>query len=603
MIWRALDLETDLIAPGLQAPPPVSMAWADVQSPQSTTLRLWSDPRLLAELQALLQEGVIGHKIDFDMGVLVQYYPELRELVWQAYCDGRILDTLHACKLADVANDRVQKSYTLESCVQRELGEQVAGKHGPDSWRKRYTELREVPIEQWPPAAAEYARLDPTYTARLWNRVGYQPTLEFECRAAWALQLSSAWGMRCDGQEVAALEQTLEGVVGERNRALAQAGILRGDGSKDTKKIGALILAELGADTPRTPTKDVKQDADTLALCSHPVLVAMHEAASASTLKSTFLPIVQAGIRDGIVHPHYDVIKKTDRVSCLKPNLQNQPRKGGVRECFVPMAGNVFISVDYAGAELVCLAQVLLTLFGHSAMADAIRAGQDLHVKTGAMILGISYEDALARYKAGEPEVVEARQAAKGINFGAPGGMGVARLQAHVRKYGVEITQTQARDYKDRWLQLYPEMAKYFALLSSETRHGPTRIVHPLTGFVRGGCDYTNGANHFFQNLLAKIAKEALWLVSVECYAALGTHTALVGTRIPAFVHDEILLEARADCAAAAAERLAVVMRAAAKKWLPDLELGADPTLMTCWSKNAKALRDADGRLVAWSPN
>ncbi len=85
--------------------------------------------------------------------------------------------------------------------------------------------------------------------------------------------------------------------------------------------------------------------------------------------------------------------------NCSKPNLQNQPRKPGVRECFVPRPGWVFISSDYHTAELRSLAQVLLDWYGESQMAEALRAGKDLHLVTGASIISATYEDMMTWYK------------------------------------------------------------------------------------------------------------------------------------------------------------------------------------------------------------
>ena len=601
MIWRAIDLETWPIVAGTPAPKPVSAAWADVQTPEVTTLRLASDPRLLDELRLVLSGGVIGHNIAYDMGVLAQWFPQLRGDIWQAYADGRVLDTLLECLLADIAKDDVQEGYSLAACSERLLGVAVQGKSGPDSWRLRYNELETTPIEQWPKAAEEYARLDVTYTARLFNHVKRRPTDDFEARAAWALSLSSCWGLRTDADAVDLLERTIDQTLARHEQELRQWGILRSDGSKNTKAIEELVLEDLGVDCDRTPSGKVKCDKETLDQCSHPALVALAETAGADKIKSAFLKTVRKGTLEPI-HPYYFPILTSDRVSCRNPNIQQMPRKGGVRECFRPRKGNVYVSVDYAGAELVCLAEVLLKLFGQSAMADALLAGMDLHLNTAAMLLGRTYEQTVADYKAGDEAATGARQLSKALNFGLPAGLSPQTLQGYVKNYGIDIDIVQATDYRNRWFRLYPEMDKYLKMIKTAARAGTFKITHPLTGFVRGGLTYTSGANHYFQSLLAKCAKQALWDVSVECYGALGTRTPLAGARIAAFIHDEVLLEVRADRAAEAAERLAEVMRQSAQVWMPTLPLKADPTMMTVWSKKAKTLRDESGRLLAWSP-
>jgi hypothetical protein len=43
-------------------------------------------------------------------------------------------------------------------------------------------------------------------------------------------------------------------------------------------------------------------------------------------------------------------------------------------------------------------------------------------------------------------------------------------------------------------------------------------------------------------------------------------------------------------------------MRESSIPWMPDLRLGADPCVMSRWSKSAKTLRDSNGRLLVWKP-
>jgi DNA polymerase-1 len=406
--------------------------------------------------------------------------------------------------------------------------------------------------------------------------------------------------LRCDPIEVAKLTEHLTLTMRQRDGVLRQYKILRSDGSKDMSLIMSLVQQDLGEDAPKTDTGAVRTDADTLKLCQHPALQALAEAAEAAKLQSTFLPKVLEGTRQPL-HTRYNPILRSDRVSSSEPNVQQLPRKGGVRECFVPRAGCVFASVDYAGAELVCLAQVLIKEFGKSAMADAIRAGRDLHLVTASMLLGRSYDQTVADHKAREAKAVETRQLAKALNFGIPGGLAPKTLRTYLLGYGIQVTEEKAKELRNKWLQSYPEMAQYFDALKAKLRGGPVTITHPLTGFVRGQTKYTAACNHFFQSLLAKVAKEALWRVSVECYGALGTATALRGCRIAAFVHDEILIECPEATAHEAAMRLAQVMRGASQPWMPDLSLNAEPHLMRRWSKDAKEAWQ-DGRLVPWAP-
>ena len=58
------------------------------------------------------------------------------------------------------------------------------------------------------------------------------------------------------------------------------------------------------------------------------------------------------------VHPRYNILVNTGRTSCSKPNFQQLPKFGGVREMFKAKEGHTFGIVDYNAIELSTLAQV-----------------------------------------------------------------------------------------------------------------------------------------------------------------------------------------------------------------------------------------------------
>lgn len=609
MLWFALDLETWLIAPGNLAPHPVSVAWASISKPKEVRVFKWNDPTLERRLTELLAYGIVGHNVAFDLAVIAQWYPSLRPLVWRAYDEMRVRDTKLACQLRDVADGLPLGKYDLASCCERWLGVTVTGKHGPDVWRLRYRELTDRPLDMWPAAAIAYAKDDVTHTAELWSKVFHLPhymnfdsTVRFHTQAAWALHLSSAWGLRTDPEAVEALGVRLEQQVQACTDALAAHGVLRRDGTRDQTLVAKLVeddYKQRGKVAPKTPTGRVKTDTDALGPCTHPALVALRESSKSRTLSGTFLPVLKSGTKLPI-NPTYTVVRESGRTSCSNPNIQNLPRDGGVREAFVARKGYVYACADFHVAELVCLAQVCLRLFGRSNMADALRAGMDLHLTTASKILGKEYEKTVALYKAGDKKAKEARQLAKAVNFGSPAGMAAPKLTEYLEGYGIYLSEGEVKSLRDGWLALYPEMGEYFRHLKGLARAGEFKIVHPLTGFVRGGCEYTSGANHYFQHLCAQVAKQALWDVSLECYTV--PESALYGSRIVAFVHDEIILESPEQKAPEAADRLAAVMQAAAAKWLPDLPLHAEAHLMRRWYKAAGPVRDEHGRLVPWEP-
>jgi DNA polymerase I-like protein with 3'-5' exonuclease and polymerase domains len=227
----------------------------------------------------------------------------------------------------------------------------------------------------------------------------------------------------------------------------------------------------------------------------------------------------------------------------------------------------------------------------------------DVHTAMAAEMLGLSYEAALARKKAGDKEIKEYRQRAKAINFGYPGGLGIKKFVRYARaSYGVEVSEAEAKQYKDAWMRRFPEMVDYFRLAAQATT-GANNLgseEHLFTGRYRGNVRYSALCNGRFQGLGADAAKEALWRVTRACYVEEGS--TLYGCRVVAFVHDEIICESAIDRAPAAAKELGKVMCEGANIYLSKVPVRAEPLVMTVWSKSAEPTYDEKGALIPWSP-
>lgn len=301
----------------------------------------------------------------------------------------------------------------------------------------------------------------------------------------------------------------------------------------------------------------------------------------------------------------FDPLKETARTSSTQPGpplvgeqMQNFPRETadglGLRETFTPRPGMIFIGADYSMAELHTLAQLCLKLFGYSRMADLLNAGVDLHWHFAAETLGKPYEEVK-----GNPLYDQDRQRAKPANFGYPGGMGPDKFMLYSRaSFGVRFTREEAVRLKAQWLSTFPEMREYLRWVGARLGDASSFThVHPITGFVRGGCRYTSGANHGFQHLTAYGAKDAVWDVTKACF---DPSSPLCGWRIWNFGHDEILMEGPLTTAAEAATELSRVMEQAFNAWVPDVPTKAEPWISAVWSKKVKGVRDENGRLIPW---
>lgn len=545
------------------------------------------------------------------------------------------------------------------------------GLGGENSWRLRYARLEGIPLDEWPKEALEYPKADTRLALEIaiaQKKIGSNLHAQAEqARAAWALHLSAIWGMRTDPDMVPR-------VVGEIERRHVETlarfkdpsiAFIRPDGSEDQAKVRRAVAVAYGANepcpvcsgsgkvpsektknlincracsatgldldsaaVPRTPTGGVKADRDSLANSGSEVLEAYAEAGANETLFTSFAGVLAKGVEKPI-NPETNVLVVTGRSSYRGDLRQNFPRVGGIRDCFVPRPGYVLCSVDYSTLELCTLAQINLWLQGFSRMAEAINAGNDLHVKFGSRVLALDYAEMLARVRAHDKASKNGRQMAKAANFGLPGGLGAKALVSYARiAYGARLCLLAgeaetcgvekvadrsgrmlcaacvrvATRLKTEWLEEWEEMQGYFDLVGQWTEGelgGSVQVLGPNPddlGLIRGGCNFTAGANLGFQGLAARGAKAALFEVSREAYC--DTSSPLYGARPVIFVHDEILAElpiARAD---AAARRLAEVMISTMRRYVPDVRISAEPALMLRWLKGAETMLDARGRLL-----
>jgi DNA polymerase-1 len=252
---------------------------------------------------------------------------------------------------------------------------------------------------------------------------------------------------------------------------------------------------------------------------------------------------------------------------------------------------------DYASIELCALSQVCLNLFGKSTMAEAINSGKDLHLVTAARILNRPYETLDKR----DPAVKDARQLSKAANFGYPGGMGPEKFCLYAKaSYGLSITLSQSAQLRAAWMAAYPEMKTYFDYISEMTR-APWELKQHVSGRIRGGCGFCDGANSLFQGLAADGAKAGLYLVAREAYRHDST-SPLRGAFGGAFIHDEQILEISLDKAPLAGVRLGELMVTGMKAYIPDVLVKAEPVLMQRWYKEAEPKLSPDGQLVPWTP-
>jgi DNA polymerase I-like protein with 3'-5' exonuclease and polymerase domains len=162
--------------------------------------------------------------------------------------------------------------------------------------------------------------------------------------------------------------------------------------------------------------------------------------------------------------------KKNNILLVPSCNIQQMPREDhdhperSVRELFISESGTKWYSCDYGYVELRTLAAFCRAAYGYSKLGDAIEdhyrnGGADPHQRTAAMIAGKTLEEF---FRLPEDEQEKLRQSAKAVNFGFPGGLGLAKFVEYaMTSYGVRFTAKSAKDAKKAWLNLYPELKEH----------------------------------------------------------------------------------------------------------------------------------------------
>lgn len=179
----------------------------------------------------------------------------------------------------------------------------------------------------------------------------------------------------------------------------------------------------------------------------------------------------------GEVYADYEPLLKTGRTSAQKHTgiaslpIQQVPRDPVFRQLFLADPGTELLTIDYSYLELRTLAANCEARFGFSFLGDvirehtkAVRAGKgammpDPHEVMAAAILGVPPPAYMALPK---DQRKPARQKAKPVNFGFPGGLGARKFVLYAAlQYGQTVTLAEAKALRKKWMDTYPEMKRW----------------------------------------------------------------------------------------------------------------------------------------------
>lgn len=245
-----LDTETLLFSAQNMAPTVVCGSWAarDQGQVQSGLVHNRQGLEFFRELFLDALEyriTLVGHNIAYDMACIANTWPELFPLIWELYDNELVSDTIVRQKLSDLARGRyrgfttekgvfIPLKYDLASVYHRHTKRDLAKE---DTWRLRYGELLEVPLELWPEDAKTYPVDDALATLAVYEAQAEDAAIypegqwffvneHAQCRAAWWLHLTSVRGIYTAPDALEKLKVSAQAEIDLLEEGLVEAGLV-----------------------------------------------------------------------------------------------------------------------------------------------------------------------------------------------------------------------------------------------------------------------------------------------------------------------------------------------------------------------------------------
>jgi hypothetical protein len=313
---------------------------------------------------------LIGHNTAYDMAVMGSEFPDLIPLIFKAYEDDRVTCTKIRQQILDIAagcfrgklgpNMKfIKYNYGLADLVRRFKNEQL----DKDGFRLFYSHFRDVPLDNWvehartvvipwakaelvktpddkdlqglaaadPERVIQYPLDDASSTLDIWEfqeeHAIYLKDQYRQARAAFALHLSSAWGLRTDPGKVRDFAEEIRREHAEVKTRLIQTGLVRADGTRNLKA-AALAMQEacLAEDKPLhlTDGGNVSLDSDACEAVDDETIKDYSLFLTLGKVLSTDVPMLEKGVTHP-VHTSYGMAA-SGRTTSSGPNIQNLRR-------------------------------------------------------------------------------------------------------------------------------------------------------------------------------------------------------------------------------------------------------------------------------------
>ncbi|MGN1347233.1 MAG: DNA polymerase I [Eubacteriales bacterium] len=372
-------------------------------------------------------------------------------------------------------------------------------------------------------------------------------------------------GIRQYADELAQAENALT------DKIWAQAG--HSFNINSPKQLGEVLFEEIGLPAGRKTKTGYSTDAETLEELRpyHTIISDILQYRQISKLRGTYgEPLIACADEAGRIHTKLNQVgTATGRLASSDPNLQNIPVRAEMgrelRKYFIAEDGYVLVDADYSQIEL----RLLAALSGDKTMSEAFVNGYDIHTAVASQVFHVE-----------EDEVTpELRRRAKAVNFGIVYGIGEFSLSKDLG-----ITRRQAKEYIDNYLSTYYGVDAYLKkTIESAKQEGYTTTLFGRRRYIPELKSTNRNLRAFGERVamnspIQGTAADVIKIAMIRVSQALKD--AGLDARLIMQVHDELIVEAKEDCADEAAEILVREMEKAVTVSVP---LTADCGMGKSW--------------------
>lgn len=336
------------------------------------------------------------------------------------------------------------------------------------------------------------------------------------------------------------------------------------------KQLGSVLFEKLKLSSAKKTKTGYSTNAEVLEslMDKHPIIPLITEYRALTKLQNTYVTgLLKVVGEDGRVHSTFKQTEtRTGRISSAEPNIQNIPVRTPLgremRRFFTAKDGYLLVDADYSQIEL----RVLAHISGDEIMKKAFLDGVDIHTVTASQVFNQPIEWVT-------PDL---RSKAKAVNFGIVYGIGAFSLSKDIG-----VSMTKASEYIRAYLSKYSGIAHYMDKTVAKARHdGYVETMFGRRRYIKELAAKNKNLQAFGERVakntpIQGTAADIIKIAMIRVYNRL--RESKLDAKLILQVHDELIVEAKEDCADKAAALLKEEMENAVKLTVPmtvDVNIG-----------------------------